>query len=168
MPAPLDPALVAAIEHDIRAGQLSRNAIARTHGVAQGSVSLIARRLETRENTPPAFDRAKLKRATAARQVDQAAERATIRDRLLVEVNGFLDRLHRPARVFNFGGRDNAYVERVLPEPTFRDQRELMTCVGIGLDKVARLDQVDTADDLGRAAIVELIEGLGAQRGDAA
>ena len=42
MPARIDDDKRAAILADIEAGQLSRNAIARKHGVAQGTVSNIA------------------------------------------------------------------------------------------------------------------------------
>lgn len=72
MAQPLTPETVAAVEADIRAGELSRNEIARKHGISTGSVTNIAKRA----GLTTAFDRAATARAHAARVADQRALRS--------------------------------------------------------------------------------------------
>lgn len=89
MPAPLAAEVRAAILADIHAGQLSRNAIAKKHGVGAGTVT----RLAQEAAGPTAFDRSKTKKATAAAVADNAAERAGQSTRMLVLTGLAMDRL---------------------------------------------------------------------------
>lgn len=79
MPPRLPENIRAAIPTDIRNGNLSARAIARKHGVAQSTVSLIAR--ENAEMS--AFDRTKTEAATRAKQAGDRAPRAQLASDLL-------------------------------------------------------------------------------------
>jgi hypothetical protein len=89
VPKPLDAAVRAAILTDIRAGTLSRNAIARKHGVAQSTVTKLAK--DTGDTT--AFDRSQTKKATAAAVADNASERAAQSAQMLRLTRVAMDRL---------------------------------------------------------------------------
>lgn len=125
-----------------------RNAIARALDLSAATVSRIV------HDAGLAFDREQTALALRARQIDLAAERATIKSMLLVRARDALEALDAPALVYSFGGKDNTYAERLLDAPPVTDQRNLMTIAGIALTRYADLDRVDngatsTADAVG-------------------
>jgi transposase-like protein len=69
----------AAILADIKAGTLSRNAIARQHSVSVSTVTKLAKD----SGNPNAFDRSQTKKATEAKAADDKARIAEIQSRLL-------------------------------------------------------------------------------------
>lgn len=73
-----------------------------------------------------------------------AAQRAELSQRLLDEARRALDDMHRPAKIYNFGGKDNTYNERTVDEPPVGDRRQLATIAAITLDKHRMLDGYDT------------------------
>jgi transposase-like protein len=75
VPPPLSDRKRRAVLADIEAGQKSAHQIARDHGVAQSTVSKVAR------EEGHSFDRAKTKKATAAKQVDHKARLVAIAGR---------------------------------------------------------------------------------------
>jgi transposase-like protein len=135
MPAPLDPAKRAAITADIRAGG-GRNAIARKHDVGPSTVTLIAQQ----EGLTDAFDRTVTKRATKARNADVSARRAELKALLVEDAHRLRALLWEPCTVYKFGGKDNTLNHVDLDEPDFEGKRNLMTSVGIKVEKLERLD----------------------------
>lgn len=158
MPPPLDPAKRAAILADIKAGAKSRNQIARDHKVSTGTVSNIAKEA----GVTGAFDRAATKNATEAAIADNKALRAKVSRRFLDECNRFLDDLHKPHTVFNFGGKDNSYNERTFDEPPTADKRNLIISAATAFDKhlVAERHDADTGAAGARSVLGQLAAGL--------
>lgn len=142
MPKPLDDAKRAAILADIRAGTLSRNAIARAHDVSPSTVTKLAKDAEVTD----AFDRSQTVQATRAREADNASRRATLAARRLAlaeALQGDAERLReqmwQPHLYFDWGGKEHDYDERVQPEPTAADKRTLMGAAAVAVDKSLRL-----------------------------
>lgn len=156
MPPPLSPIARAAIEDDIRAGK-SRNAIAREHGVSGSTVTRLAKALAD-AGEAVSFDRSRTRVARAARREDLAARRTDLGHLLMDEAFDLVRRLHVD-RPYVVRGRDGAQVVMSAPEP--RDLRDLMTAVGIAVDKVGVLMPAEE-DQVSRASTLmdQLIEGL--------
>ena len=157
MPAPLDPDKRAAIVDAINAGA-SRNAIAREHGVSGATVSKIAKD----EGLDQAFDRSATKRATAAREADNAATRADLKAHLLEDAHRLRRQLWQPCEYLHFGGKDNKLGRVKLEQPTFEQQRNIMTSVGIAVDKIEKLERLDAGGGLDEAQglIRDLVAGI--------
>jgi len=162
MPAPLDPAVREAIENDIRAG-LKRNEIARKHEVSGATVTNIGKKLEA-DGAGPAFDRSGTKRATEAREVDSAESRSRLRALLLADAHRLREQLWKPCTIHHFGGKDNTLASLDLDQPTFADQRQIMTTVGIAIDKIVRLDGGDQAEQQAASLIQSLVEDIRSRR----
>lgn len=157
MPPPLDPDKRAAIAQAIRDGG-RRNEIAREHGVSPSTVTTIA----TAEGIDGAFDRSATKRATEARNADVAAERARLKSLLVEDAHRLRQQLWLPCTMHNFGGKDNTHNSIELPQPTFEQQRNIMTSVGIAVDKVAALEKLDLGGGVEEAAglIRDLVDSI--------
>lgn len=158
MPAPLDPAKRAAIADAIRAGGMSRNAIARALGVSAGMVSKVARELEEAGQVDTAFDRSNTETATRAAQVDNAARRAALEAEFLKVAEEELARRDQPVKWGNFGGRDNTYAEVELPAPTFGMRSTLVATAARAVKAAA--DLAGTAGNGAVAESVRLLEAL--------
>ncbi|TFV91391.1 hypothetical protein [Blastococcus sp. CT_GayMR16] len=153
MPAPLDPDKRAAILDDILEGK-TRNAIARDHDVAQSTVSRIA----AQEGITDAWDRADSKRATELRMVDVKARQSELAQLLAEDVHRLRRMLWEPCTVYKFGGKDNTLATHDLEEPDFEGKRNLMTTIGIAVDKIAVLTRDDAQ---GLAAVDSWLRSLG-------
>lgn len=158
MPAPLDPAKRAAIAEAIRDGGKGRNEIARDHGVSASTVGKIAEA----EGIDGAFDRAQTKRATEARNADVAARRAELKKLLVEDAHRLRAQLWAPCVMHNFGGKDNTHNSIDLPQPTFEQQRNIMTSVGIAVQRVADLEKLDMGGGVEEAAglIRDLVDSI--------
>jgi hypothetical protein len=163
VPAPLAAELRAAILADITAGTLSARAIAKRHGVAASTVSKLA----ADNAVPEAFERAQTRKATHAREADNAARRATLAARRLAlaeDFTGDAERLRaqlwQPHLYFDWGGKEHDYDERVQPEPTAADKRALMGAAAVAVDKSLKLAPADGGDD--PAAVRSMLGALGA------
>jgi transposase-like protein len=164
VPRPLADDIRAAILADIRAGKLSRNAIARKHGVGAATVTRLAQ--EAAGPTP--FDRSKTVQATRAREADTAEARAALaarRTAFAVRLQGVAeaeaDRLHAPTLYWDWGGKDHTYAQKVQPEPTAGDRRAILGSIAVALDKSLKL--VPPTEDgaaESRSAISDLLAGL--------
>lgn len=163
MPAPLDPQVREAIEADIQDGHLSRNDIARKHHVSGSTVTKLAKHLEA-NGAPPSFDRSATKHATAAKSADNAAERERLRGLLLSDAHRLREQLWLPCTVHHFGGKDNTHNSIDLERPTFADQRQIMTSVGIAVDKIVRLDVGDAAEQQAASLIEALVADVRSRR----
>lgn len=157
MPPPLDPDKRAAIAQAIRGGG-RRNEVARAHGVSPSTVTTIAKH----EGIDGAFDRTATKRATEARNADVAAERARLKQLLVSDAHRLRELLWKPCTVYKFGGKDNTLNSVDLAEPDFEGKRNLMTSVGIAVDKVAALEKLDMGGGVEEAAglIRDLVDSI--------
>lgn len=163
MPAPLDPAVKAAIEADVRAGELSRNAIARAHSVGQGTVSRIAKALEA-QGAPPAFDRAAVEAATAARSADMADRRTRLAADLLADAERMRAQLWAPCTWGNFGGKENDYNSVELDQPRFVDQATILGAVEKAVRTSTNLTNEDTdPTEAAKSSVRQLVESLRAE-----
>lgn len=150
MPAPLDPDKRAAIAQAIRDGN-GRNEIARFFEVSPGSVSNIARE----EGLTDAFDRTATERATEAARLDMAAWRASFAQRLAQRAEWVEDRFDEQQPTV-IGTKEGA--EIVWTDATSTDVRNLMTALGIAVDKIAVLTRDDSQ---GLAAVDSWLHSLG-------
>lgn len=106
------------------------------------------------------YARARTKNATKAKQADAAALRAELKLRLLREAREFMNDLHRPQLVYSFTQRGE-YVEHEMPKPPPADARNLMTSVGIALQRSIELERVDQQSETSVTVIDEYLKTLG-------
>ncbi|HWU31048.1 MAG TPA: hypothetical protein VN041_18350 [Microbacterium sp.] len=111
----------------------SRNDIARSVGISAGSVTNICK------TAGVGFDRSATKHATEARQVDLAAARIRLAEKMLHRSERMLDDLDGSYLVYNFGGKDNTYEEHRLERPPVEVQRNAVVTAGITFDKLTRI-----------------------------
>ena len=157
MPRPIPDDVRQAVIDDIRAGEKSRNQIARDHDVSVGTVTNIARRA----GLTAAFDRSATKNATEAAKADNAALRASTSRRLLIKANELLDQMDQPHTAFNFGGKDNTYNEKQLSRPPVSDLRNLMTAAAVAVDKHLVIEKHDNSGESHAAVDAWLTEMTG-------
>lgn len=145
----------AAIERDVRAGELSCRAIAKAHGVSPGTV----RNITKAAGIEGAFARVHTENATRARVVDMAARRARLAERALDVAERMLDRATAQYTVI-VSTKDDVFHE-VLPEPPLTEAKQAATAYGILVDKHCALVRFDTADG-GNVAATSLADRLAA------
>jgi transposase-like protein len=157
VPPPLDPDKRAAIADAIRDGG-RRNEIARQFEVSPSTVTNIA----TQEGLTDAFDRTATKRATEAKNADVAARRAELKKLLVEDAHRLRAQLWEPCRMHSFGGKENSYNFVDLEQPTFEQQRNIMTSVGIAVQRVADLEKLDMGGGVEEAAglIRDLVDSI--------
>lgn len=141
---------------ELHAQGLGRNEIARRIGRAPRSVTVICNELGL------TFDRSGTEVATKARAADLAEKRALLAEALTDDALRLTDAMWQPSSVYAFGGRDNVYREKTLPEPPADAKKALMTAAGQAIDRSLRL--VPLADDPGitaaRSMLGALAEGI--------
>lgn len=169
-PTPVSDAERARIIATIEAGT-SRNDTARKHKRSPGTITKIAHAAGL------SFDRSATRAATEAKQADNRARRAGQAiayldkvDELFVEIDAVRARLHGPTIVFNFGGRDNDYNERLLDEPdsgTVRaltsSIRDLMMSARAAHTTVLDMERTDQPQ-AGNGALEQLVDAIGRAR----
>lgn len=116
---------------------LPRNEIARQVGISAGSVTNICR------DAGRSFDRSGTKHATEARQIDLAAGRVRLAEKMLAASEAMLDRIDDEYLVYNFGGKDNTYEEHRLESAPVEVRRNIITTAGITFDKLTRIVEKD-------------------------
>ncbi|MFI0406602.1 hypothetical protein [Actinomadura sp. 3N508] len=159
MPPRIDDDTRTKILNAIKAGKLSRNAIARKHGVSVGTVTNIAKAA----NLTSAFDRSKGKNARAREAAKFDAEHA--RARLLIDLYGDAQRLRErawsPYTQIVTGPLGPELVTTKLPP--LRDQQAAYTAMAITLDKALKIEALNTGDgaEKGKTMIGDLRAALG-------
>ena len=98
---------------------------------------------------------------TEAASVYAKARRQELTRLLLEDAHRLREQLWKPARLVNFGGKDNTLNETTLDEPLFVDKKNIMSAVGIAVDRVVKLESVD--QDNGAAAAVSMLDKLAQQ-----
>lgn len=81
--------------------------------------------------------------ATEVKQASNREKRATLEARFLDEAGLLLDQLHKPHHVYNFGGKDNTYEERELPEPDVSAKQALIRSATTAVGQAIKLAEVD-------------------------
>ncbi|WP_242890783.1 hypothetical protein [Actinomadura litoris] len=159
MPPRIDDATRAKVLKAIKAGKLSRNAIARKHGVSVGTVTNIAKAA----GLTSAFDRSngKTARATQARKFDALAARAKLLVDLYGDAQRFRERAWSPYTQIVVGQMGPELVTTKLPP--IRDQQAAYTALAIALDKALKIEEVNTGDgaEQGKTMVGDLRAALG-------
>lgn len=127
---------------ELHAEGLSRNEIARRIGRSGKTVSNIAKAAGLTFERGP-----EVAAATEARKVDAKARRAALALALLDDAERLRQQLWEGCQVHNFGGKDNTFETAWISEPTFRDKRDIITAVGVAVDRSVKLDAYDRADE---------------------
>ncbi len=161
MPAPLAPGKRAAILKDIKAG-MSRNQIARKHGVAASSVGRIA----ATEGITDAFDRTNALKGARAKAVDNKAKRAQLESDLLDDAQKLRGRAWAPYKIV-VGGPEGAEVVD-LDLPPLPDVRAAYTSIGIIVDKSVVIEKHDSGDDAeaAKSVLSAVLDNLTAKHGN--
>lgn len=139
------------------AAGMGRNAIAKDTGINQRKVSKIAEQLGITFVRSP-----HVRIATEAKKVDARARRAALALALLDDAERLRRAMWESCNAYNFGGKDNTFEQVMLDEPSFRDKREIMTAVGLAIDRAMKLDEYDrtTGADSERSVLGDLMKGL--------
>ena len=98
-----------------------------------------------------------------ARTVDLKARRQELKALLLDDAHRLREQLWKPARLVNFGGKDNTLNETKLDEPLFVDKKNIMSSVGIAVDRIVKLEEIDNDD--GNTEVISLLDQLAEQIG---
>ena len=142
----------------LHAEGLGRNEIARRIGRGTRTVSVIAAELNL------SFDRARTEAATKARMADLAERRAILAEALQTDAERLTEQLWQPSVVFNFGGKDNTFEKRELPEPPADAKKNLMAAAGMAIDRSLKLvpPQDDGGVEAAKGMVGQLLTGLSA------
>jgi hypothetical protein len=133
----------------------ARNVIAREIGRSGSTVSKIADALGL------TFDRAETTAvATAARSADLASRRVHLAERLHDDAEKLRQQLWQPCITGAFGGKDNVWSQKQLTQPLFADQRQILSAVGIAVDRSLKL--VPQRDEQGASDAVSMLDQLAA------
>lgn len=129
------------VEELARAGEMSRNAIAKLVGISPSSVSRICKRAE-----PPILFQAKMPpEAVAALEDDLKARRARISSMAVTEVERLFTLLTAEHEVIHWD-REGFMHRGTISSPTSGDVKNYATTIGILLDKHAMLTRFDSDD----------------------
>lgn len=141
----------------LHAEGLARNEIARQLNISAGSVTSIC------TAAGRSFDRSETKRATEARQVDLAAGRLRLAEKMLTASEAMLDVIDGPYEVYNFGGKDNTFESRVLDSAPVEVRRNVITTAAITFDKLTRIvEKSDTGLEQAVGVLDTIAEGFAA------
>lgn len=99
--------------------------------------------------------------ATQAAAVYSKARRDELKALLLDDAHRLRAQLWQPARLVNFGGKDNTLAETMLDEPLFVDKKNIMSSVSIAVGSAMKIDQAD--NDNGSSTAKSMLERLAEQ-----
>jgi len=152
----LDDALRAAILTDVQAGQLSRNAVARKHGVAASTVTKIANEAQLGS----VFDRSQTEKGARAASIDAKALRAQLALDLTHDAQRLRERIWSEYTQVVPSPLGPSFVTTKLPP--LRDQQAGYTAVAIAIDKALKLVDYDTdgGATAGRTMVNDLFGAL--------
>ncbi|MDX3069345.1 helix-turn-helix domain-containing protein [Streptomyces sp. ND04-05B] len=136
----------------LHAQGLGRNEIARRTGRAQRTVSVIC------AEEGLVFDVTMTEDATRHRMAQLAEKRAILAEAYVDDALRLSEQVWQPTVVFNFGGKDNTYNDKVLPEPPAHDKKALMAASVAAAEQSRRL--APPADDAGAEAAKSVLGQL--------
>lgn len=142
---------------ELHAQGVSRNEMCKRLGRGGRTISRIAAELGL------SFDRSgSLAVATEVKKADAAARRARLQVDMLEAAEKLLVQMFAPAKVYNFGGKDNVYEERAHDEPPFRDKRDIASALTALVGSSTRLAEFDrgAGDTEQQSALVDLMGTL--------
>lgn len=96
-----------------------------------------------------------------ARRAYCAEARERLRLGLVSEAERLMGQLRENYEVHAFGGMDGKLKKGELAEPDARAKRELMTSIGIAIDKAELIERNNQSDDGGKGAMLALFEAMG-------
>lgn len=132
---------------------LGRNEIARRINRAQRTVSVLA------EEMGLIFDVTMTEDATRHRVAQLAEKRAILADALVDDALRLSEQVWEPSIVYNFGGKDNTYEFKDVPEPPAVDKRALMAAATTAAAQSMRLVP-PAAEESGLAAARSVLSDL--------
>jgi IS30 family transposase len=135
MPDPLPEDVVQRIR-ELAAAGTARNEIARQVGCSPATV--------TRYAPAGSFDRSSTAAAVQAHKIDAAAVRAKLALDLLSDAARLREQIWQPAKIYNFGGKDNTYNDKDVDEPPADVKRTLMLAANTALTAHLRLVDHDS------------------------
>ncbi|WP_282698236.1 hypothetical protein [Streptomyces sp. CC208A] len=137
---------------DLHTQGLGRNEIARRLDRSGRTISIIAARLGLE------FDCTRTEGATRHRMAQLAEKRTILAEALTDDALRLSAQVWEPATVFNFGGKDNTFEKRELPEPPAADKRALMAAATSAAAQSLRL--VPPFDEDGTEQVGSLLTSL--------
>lgn len=124
-------------------------------GANKGTITRWAKNAGLRTNVTP-----NTQAATAAASAQAKQRRTELAMLLLEDAHKLRQQLWQPATVHAFGGKDNTYEEHELPEPTFVDKKNILSAVGVAVDRVVKLEQLDATPGDGAQAAESVLDKL--------
>jgi hypothetical protein len=79
---------------------------------------------------------------------------------LLDDAERLRQQLFTPTRIHSFGGKGHTYASRDVPQPLFRDQRDIMLSVSTAITASPRIDDHDTGAEGARSMVGSLFDAL--------
>ena len=135
----------------IRAGA-SRNSLMRRTGRGAATISRLAAAAGLTFKGNDVYDP-----ADEVKHLNARAKRLDLRDKLLEDAHRLRVQLWKPTTLVQLNNRTGEFARTRLHEPTFADKRNIMTAIGIAVDKVADLERLDAPQE-GKQAIIALVD----------
>lgn len=153
MPAPISDDERARIIQLLDDGK-SCNVIAREVGRSSSTISNVARSIGHR------FGHSNLAHAREVRSAYSKEKRAELAARATEAAERLLADLEREYTVFNFGGKDNTYNERLMDRPPVEAQRQMIQGFRDLMRTVLEVDRHDNRSDDNLSAVDEWLRSI--------
>lgn len=133
---------------------MSRNEIARRTGRGVATITRIA------QAEGLTFNRTEMMGpALEAQGITLRARRMALAEALLNDAHRLRKQLWEPSMIVQLNYKTGVFVKQKIKEPTAGDKRNLMTALGIAVDKIAELERLDAPQE-GKQAIIALVDTL--------
>jgi hypothetical protein len=105
---------------------------------------------------------AEVRQATEIRTADLAKMRTDLAYDLTVDAVRLREQLWEPCTLISFGGKDNTVATKEVDEPPALDKKNLMTTVGVAIDRSLRLIPIkdDAGAEQARSMVGQLMTGI--------
>lgn len=151
---PFSPDERAQVIRWIARGTHSRNQIAKLTGRGVATITRIA------QAEGLSFNRADvLGPAHEAASLSLRTRRLELRDKLLEDTHRLREQLWKPTKLVQLNFKTGQFVSIKIKEPQFADKRNIATAIGIFVDKLAVLEQLDAPQE-NKQAIIALLDNV--------